>query len=118
MNDKQSNDLRTVKTARDEQSINEAVKMGFWPLVRPVVPSPKMHSKFRVLQNKLTGEIDAQGDYRAGTRGPDWEVVIDWTQYYPHRWSSPFAAYLIPTDLQEGEVVILEDLIEDLGRVR
>jgi hypothetical protein len=42
------------------------------------------------------------------------ETVIGWTYYYPYQFESPFAAYLIPHDLQIGETVFLEDLIEDV----
>jgi hypothetical protein len=42
------------------------------------------------------------------------ETVIGWTDYYPYNFESPFAAYLVPTDIQIGEKVILEDLIEDV----
>jgi len=41
-------------------------------------------------------------------------TVIGWTYYYPYHFESPFAAYLIPPDLQIGETVLLEDLIEDV----
>ncbi len=34
--------------------------------------------------------------------------------YYPYQFPSPFAAYLIPSDLKVGERVILDDLIEDI----
>ena len=50
-----------------------------------------------------TGKIDVQGDFRAGMPGPEWEVVIPFRDYYPHNWKRPFAAYLIPPDLQIGE---------------
>ena len=42
-----------------------------------------------------------------------YEKVIDWTFYYPHQFPSPYAAYLIPDDIEIGEWVYLEDLIED-----
>ena len=38
--------------------------------------------------------------------------------YYPYEFSSPFAAYLVPPDIEVGEKVVLEDLIEDhIGRI-
>jgi len=40
--------------------------------------------------------------------------AIDFTFYYPHHFPSPFAAYLIPRDIQPGETVWIEDLIEDI----
>ena len=108
--------LRVIKTARDEFSINEAVKSGFKPLIKKVVPSDKICSKYAVIQNKKTGEVHVIGDYRSNLysdHNSDFETVIDWTFYYPYRFNSPFAAYLIPSDIIIGERVFIEDLIED-----
>lgn len=43
----------------------------------------------------------------------DYECVLDFHFYYPHRFESPFAAYLIPKDIAVGERVLIEDVIED-----
>ena len=103
--------LRVIHTARTERAINKAARDGFFPLVKKVSPSSEIRSKFAVYQNPESGEISVVGDYRAHGKG---EEVIGFTFYYPHNFPSPFAAYLIPRDLQVGEVVILDDLIEDL----
>lgn len=107
------NDLRLIQTARTEVSINKAVKAGFRPLVKQVKPSKKIRSKFCVWQNLITGEIEVVGDYRGGHFGESWQEVIGWSEYYPHHFPRPFAAYLIPRDIQVGERVWVEDLIED-----
>ncbi|MEJ7611393.1 MAG: hypothetical protein WKF88_09480 [Ferruginibacter sp.] len=113
---KNENGLRTIKTARDEESINLAAINGFMPLLKKVELSDKIRSKYAVFQNKKTGEIEVGYDFRGYDRdgNSDYEVVIDWTFYYPHCFKSPFAAYLIPRDIMTGEKVFLEDLIEDL----
>jgi len=42
------------------------------------------------------------------------EKVIDWTYYYPHNFTSPFAAYLgFTQNIKIGERVFIENLIED-----
>ena len=107
--------LRVIKTARDKASINRAAKNGFTPLIKKVEPSDKIRSKYAVVQNKKTGEIIVIGDFRSrfNSDGDDFEMVINWTGYYPHNFTSPFAAYLIPKDIKKGERVLLEDLIED-----
>lgn len=108
--------IRIVKTARDKNSINEAASKGLQPLLKKVVPSSEIRSKYAVIQNKMTGEIEVIGDYRIFhnlKENPDLVTVIDWTEYYPHNFASPFAAYLIPKDIQIGERVFIEDLIED-----
>ena len=103
--------LRVIQTARTEKDINLAARNGFFPLVKKVSPSAEICSKYAVFQNPESGEISVVGDFRAcGFDAP----VIDFTFYYPHNFPSPFAAYLIPLDLEVGEQVILEDLIEDL----
>ncbi|WP_027004032.1 hypothetical protein [Hugenholtzia roseola] len=113
---KNSNELRVIKTARDKDSINTAAKNGYRPLIKKVEPSDKIRSKYSVIQNKKTGEIEVIGDYRMGFRmdkDSEFVSVIEWTYYYPHNFNSPFAAYLIPKDIKIGERVFIEDLIED-----
>lgn len=111
MNDNPNN-LRIIKTARTKEAINKAAKEGYWPLVKPVIPSPYIKRKFAVLQNSETGGIEVINDYRATK--PDMDKVVDFTFYYPHHFDSPYAAYLIPTDLKVGEMVWIEDLIADV----
>lgn len=128
--DKEQKELRIIRTARTEQAINEAVEQGYWPLVKPVVPSPDIKVKYAVKQDKVTGKVTVVNDYRLADIplveplmpellgwnkiDVDSEVVIGWTYYYPYHFESPFAAYLVSSDLGIGEVVMLEDVIEDL----
>jgi hypothetical protein len=112
--------LRVIETARTEKAINEAIKNGFQALIKPVVPSPDIKSKYAIIRDKATGLIEVIHDYR--TKGYDTithehsthDVVVPFTYYYPHHFKSPFAAYLIPPDIQVGEVVLISDLIEDV----
>jgi len=109
-------ELRIIKTGRDRDIINNAARNGFKPLIKKVRPSDEIRSKYSVIQNKKTGEIkiigDLRFDYLTDDSG-DYVTVIDWTYYYPHSFKSPFAAYLIPKDIIVGEMVFVEDLIED-----
>lgn len=111
VNRKNAQELRVIRTARTKDEINKAARDGYFPLIKKVSPSPEIRSKFAVYQNPESGEIAVVGDYRARGGGDE---VIGFTYYYPHNFPSPFAAYLIPPDLKIGEIVILEDLIEDL----
>lgn len=117
MNEADFDSLRVIKTARDLESINEGARIGFKPLVKKVKPSDEISSKYKVIQNKKTGEIITYGDYRqemwSDENEEDYLVVIDWTYYYPYKFDSPYAAYLIPKDIAIGEKVIIEDVIED-----
>lgn len=110
---KNTDNLRVIKTARSESAINTAADEGYMPLVKVVKASDEIKSKFAVLQNKTTGKIEVSGDYRFAHK-EGYEMVVDFTWYYPHNFESPFAAYLIPKDIMVGEKVFIEDLIEDL----
>lgn len=105
--------LRVIKTARDQETINNGARAGHWPLVKRVEPSPAIHSKMAIFQNTETGEIAIIDDYRVTPR-PGFMTVIDFFPYYPEHFRHPYAAYLIPKDLRVGEMVVLEDLIEDM----
>ncbi len=111
------NDLIIIKTARNKESINEAAKAGYKLIIKKVEPSSQIRSKYSVVQNINTGEIEVLGDIRIRLdydNDPNFETIIDWTLYYPYKFESPFAAYLIPPDLKKGETVLVEDLIEDI----
>ena len=103
--------LRVIHTARTQEAINEAARAGFFPLMKKVEPSPKIQTKYAVSQDPETGEISVASDFRSA-RGM--ELAIQFTYYYPYTFPRPYAAYLIPADLQVGEKVMLEDLIEDI----
>lgn len=109
--------LRVIKTARTEEAINEAAKEGFLPLVKEVIPNEEISNSISVYQHKTTKEIMVRGDFRWSPSPEEWEEVIGWTSYYPYSFPSPFAAYLVPADLKEGEEVWLEDIIEDIVAV-
>lgn len=109
------NNLRVITTGRTLEEINQAVTQGYTPLVRKVVPSSSIESKYALIRNKKTGLISKIGDYRAlpSTDNSDYEILIDFTFYYPYTFPNPFAAYLVPSDIVLDERVYLEDLIED-----
>lgn len=108
--------LRVVTTARTTEAINEAAKEGFRPLIKPVTPSPDIHNMVAVYQHRKSGEIELSGDCRS-VPGNGYECVLPFRTYYPYSFPEPFAAYLLPTDLEEGERVWLEDIIEDIVAV-
>jgi len=106
-------ELRIIKTGRSESAINKAAKKGFFPLIKKVEPSEEIRSKYAVLQNNKTGQIEVIGDLRDELDHGEYKQIIAFTDYYPYHFKSPFAAYLIPKDINVGERVYLEDLIED-----
>lgn len=111
--EKKSN-LRVIQTGRDIETINKAALNGYHPLVKKIEQSDLIKSKYAVFQHKITGEILLSSDFRANFEtNNDYQVIIDYTFYYPYQFPSPYAAYLIPKDIQIGEHVLLADLIED-----
>lgn len=108
--------LRVVKTARTVEAINAAAKEGFRPLVRAVDRSPDIHNMVAVYQHRETGEIELSGDCR-WEPGDAYARVLPHRTYYPYHFPEPFAAYLLPPDLHEGERVWLDDIIEDIVSV-
>ena len=109
-------DLRIIKTARSAEAINLAAKEGFRPLVKPVKPSSAIHNCISVYQHRETGEVEVSGDIRCGP-GKEYDQVLPFRPFYPYSFPAPFAAYLLPADLTDGECVWLEDIIEDIVAV-
>lgn len=107
--------MRTIKTARSLNEINQGISDGFTPLIRKVEPSDKIRVKYALYQNSLTGEFKEINDYRSEFSLDDNYIkVISWDSYYPYKFESPYAAYIIFKDIKEGEKVIVEDVIEDI----
>ena len=79
------NNLRIITTARTLDAINKAAKDGYWPLVKPVIPSPAIKSKYAIYQNQTTGEIDVINDYRAENQTTG---LTKWNQGDSYRLSS------------------------------
>jgi hypothetical protein len=106
-----SEGLRVIKTARTVRAMNKAARAGFFPLVKPVIPNPEIIDCERVHQDPVTGRVDLQGDLRESPKG---EPVTDFIPFYPYRFNKPYAAYIVPKDLKIGEIVWLEDVIQDV----
>ena len=105
------NALRVIKTARDIESMNNAIKQGNKLVVKEVEETNKFKRKYKLVQHKKTNEIMEFGDFRANN-DRDFNTLIDWTSYNSAVFKNPYAAYIIPKDLKMGERVLIEDLIE------
>ena len=55
--DKNAFGYRVVKTARNLEAINEAVRAGFTPVIRKLMEPCYDFSFYKVIQNKTTREI-------------------------------------------------------------
>lgn len=101
---------RVITTARTYAAINAAAKRGLRPLLKAVEASEEIWSRVMVFQDPDTGEIEESGDFRHWPEGKKQVLSVE---YYPYSFPNPYAAYLVPPDLQPGEEVWLADLIED-----
>ena len=113
---------RVIKTARCIEDINKAADMGFIPLVKKLKPLKQLFRTIGIFRNKKTNKIEEAEDYVVYEQygnitsyedENEWELVVPFHSYYPYKFDSQYAAYLIPHDIDKGEKVILEDLIED-----
>ena len=110
---------RVIRTARTETEINTAVRLGYQAIIKEVISSDEIRVMYALERDLKTGEVKILQDsweiyaYHKGK-----ETVIDKVYYYPYQFPSPFAAYLVPEDIVIGEMVILEDLIEDIVGAR
>ena len=114
-------ELRVIKTARRIDDINKAVELGFIPLVKRLKPLKKLFNTIGFFRNKNTNEIVEAEAYvvyhQSGITSyedeREWELVVPFYSYYPYKFASDYAAYLVPSDIKKGEKIILEDLIQD-----
>lgn len=81
--------------------------------MKAVIPNPKIGNTTTVYQHRESGEIVAFGDLRF-TPEDGYERVLPYIHYYTYHFPRPYAAYLVPPDLEEGEQVWLDDIIEDI----
>ncbi|MFV0605330.1 MAG: hypothetical protein ACK5NK_05755 [Niabella sp.] len=109
--------LRVIKTARGVQDINQAVKDGFYPLLKKIDPTVRRTESICLVQNKQTGEVKHTNEFfisRDSDFYNSYHKVFDWDLADYPRFHSPCAAYLIPKDITVNELVWIEDLIEHI----
>ena len=111
---KRRENLRKIKTIRGQKSIDNAIANGTKLIIRKVEPFSAVKGKYCIVRNKKSGKESKIFDFR-DDRGysDDYEIVKDWTYQY-HNYDFPQeAAYIIPDAIREGEIVMVDDLIEN-----
>lgn len=111
--------LPVIKTARNLKAINQAVKEGFKILLKNAETSPRFPQTVWLYRHFDTGlyKHGPTPDPRYPDFSTEWEVVESFGAY-KQQFKHPYAAYLIPPDLEAGTRVWVDDLIEDfLGMV-
>jgi hypothetical protein len=106
--------LRKIKTIRGQKNIDKAIANGINLIIKNVEPFSTVEGKFCIVKNKKSGKTFKIYDFR-DERGysDDFEIVQDWTYNYKKHQFPHGAAYVIPEDIKDGEIVFVEDLIEN-----
>lgn len=107
-----------IRTARSIQAMQDASRRGYSLVIKQASAPGKFGDKYRVLRHKETGEIWFSGDYRSefpdAMSAKDWQVVADWFFHQPET-PFPLAAYMLPPDVEDYDMVYLEDVIEEVS---
>ena len=108
--DEMSDGLRVIRTIRGERAIKAAKDMGLKLLELKAEVSDEFKVKYKKVQHRKTGEIITIGDFRADGQS-EWKTLVDWTSKNPSKFSNPYAAYIIPSELKKGKCVLINDVI-------
>ena len=107
--------MRIIKTIRGKKALQTSKEQNIKIIIRNVEPFQTVSGKYCIVKNKITGRTRKLHDFRDSRgRNDNYEVITDWTYEYQNHEYPDFAAYVIPDDIQEGEVVFIKDLIENL----
>ncbi len=105
--------LRTIETVRSLDAINAAVQAGFRTVLKSASPCPPFYTKDVLLRHRDTGLYQLRSRLKPTEISLAWETVKP-LSYCPPVFKEPFAAYVVPADIQVGERVYIKDVIEDL----
>lgn len=103
---------RQIETARSLDAINTAVKAGFRTVLKAACPAPPFYTQDVLMRHRDTGLYQLKS-YLKPKIDAAWQTVKH-LRYCPPRFAKPFAAYVVPEDIQIGERVYIADVIEDL----
>ena len=110
----EKSDIRIIETLRGIDAIENAKKENKNLLYRKVEPFRVYTGKYCKLRNKLTGISFKIYDFRDSRGWSDkYSIITDWTYSYYNYDFLDEAAYIIPSDIKEGEIVFVKDLIEN-----
>jgi len=105
--------IYVIKTLRGEEEIAEAINAGRKVLKEEVKPLDDIQVTDLHIKNKKTGNITIEAYSFHSIAYDDGYKPVKKVTYYPYKFPTT-AAYLLPDDLEAGDRVILDDLIEDI----
>ncbi len=109
-----TSNIRIIETVRGIDTIERAKKKKKNLLYRKVEPFSVCTGKYCKLKNKLTGISFKIYDFRDSRGWSDkYSIITDWTYSYYNYDFPDEAAYIIPSDIKEDEIVFVKDLIEN-----
>jgi hypothetical protein len=107
--------FRHIVTSGDLISMSEGAQAGLIPIVVPRRQHPSLYITSHYYQHSQSKEVRLFNN----TEVDEGFFPLFDLRHYPYTYQSRVAAYMIPKDIRVGEVVLLEDLIEDfIGSVR
>ncbi len=107
--------FRPIATAGDLDSISEGAQAGLNPVVVPRKQHPSLYITGHYHQHIQNKEVRLFNNSQV----EDGFYPLFDLRHYPYTYQSRVAAYMIPKDIRIGEVVLLEDIIEDfIGALR
>ena len=109
-----TSNIRIIETVRGIDAIENAKKVNKHLLYRKVEQFSVCTGKYCKLRNKLTGTTIKVYDFRDNrTWSDNYSIITDWTYSYYNYDFPDEAAYIIPNDIKEDEIVFVKDLIEN-----
>lgn len=135
-----------IETTTDLKRMSEAAKNGDTVIFKKFEPNPEITDQVQVWRDMETNDYFTLTDWRSmfqKTKEPniytdrDWvhdpdfvgsnkveskpkkyyELLLDWTTFYPPKFTKPYAAYIIPKNLEPGTKVIIPTVIEDIVNI-
>lgn len=108
------NNIRIIETIRGKRAIKKAIAKNHFLIYRDVKPHVICTGKYKVVRHKFFLIKFKLRDFRdRRSWSESYTLVKDWTYTYSTYNFPNVAAYIIPKDIQENEIVFVKDLIEN-----
>ncbi len=110
--------FRNIATVRDLDQANSLISSGVKLLFKHVDRNTKFHT-YALLQDKRGHTIEVyKGRFIDSYLQEGYEMIIPWSPMDVDGNRSGWGAYVIPADIEVGELVYIPDLLENLSGQR